>query len=222
MNNWMADPFPYPDKPIDRGKVLDAETLERARRAGAATRTWTATASRTGRCPARHCRGLLHPRLRPQRRGQYSERPDDYKTNVDRLARKFETARSWVPQPEIVDSSPSARGRPHRLRHVPLGGRGGARPAAQRGRRRRRRTCACGRTRSRREVDEFIDRHERVYVVEQNRDAQMLQPAEAGSRRRARSASCAASLTTPACRSMRARSPTSRGPGTRSQVGTAS
>ena len=29
MNNWMSDPFPYPTKPLDRGKVLDAETLER-------------------------------------------------------------------------------------------------------------------------------------------------------------------------------------------------
>ena len=28
MNNWMSDPFPYPDKPIDRGKVLTAEDLE--------------------------------------------------------------------------------------------------------------------------------------------------------------------------------------------------
>jgi len=25
MNNWMSDPFPYPDKPIDRGKVLSKE-----------------------------------------------------------------------------------------------------------------------------------------------------------------------------------------------------
>ena len=29
MNNWMADPFPYPDKPIDRGKVLTPEQLEK-------------------------------------------------------------------------------------------------------------------------------------------------------------------------------------------------
>src|SRR5260370_38644385 len=29
MNNWMADPFPYPDKPIARGKVLNEEDLKR-------------------------------------------------------------------------------------------------------------------------------------------------------------------------------------------------
>src|SRR4029079_18768508 len=29
MNTWMADPFPYPDKPLDRGKLLDEATLQR-------------------------------------------------------------------------------------------------------------------------------------------------------------------------------------------------
>jgi 2-oxoglutarate ferredoxin oxidoreductase subunit alpha len=29
MNTWMAKPFVYPDAPIDRGKVLDAESLKR-------------------------------------------------------------------------------------------------------------------------------------------------------------------------------------------------
>jgi 2-oxoglutarate ferredoxin oxidoreductase subunit alpha len=29
MNNWMVDPFDYPEKPLDRGKVLTAEDLER-------------------------------------------------------------------------------------------------------------------------------------------------------------------------------------------------
>src|SRR5260370_39495589 len=32
MNNWMSDPFPYPDKPIDRGKVLSQADLEEAGR----------------------------------------------------------------------------------------------------------------------------------------------------------------------------------------------
>jgi 2-oxoglutarate ferredoxin oxidoreductase subunit alpha len=29
MNNWMSEPFDYPDKPLDRGKVLTAEDLKR-------------------------------------------------------------------------------------------------------------------------------------------------------------------------------------------------
>src|SRR5439155_24698097 len=32
----------------------------------------------------------------------YSERPDDYKRNLDRLNKKYEQARQWVPQPEIT------------------------------------------------------------------------------------------------------------------------
>ncbi len=40
-------------------------------------------------------------------RGQYSERPDDYVNNMDRLARKFETARRYVPKP-VVEDSPGA------------------------------------------------------------------------------------------------------------------
>jgi 2-oxoglutarate ferredoxin oxidoreductase subunit alpha len=29
MNNWMSDPFVYPEKPLDRGKVLTKEDLDR-------------------------------------------------------------------------------------------------------------------------------------------------------------------------------------------------
>ena len=29
MNNWMSEPFAYPDKPLDRGKVLTAEDLKK-------------------------------------------------------------------------------------------------------------------------------------------------------------------------------------------------
>ena len=32
MNNWMSEPFAYPDKPLNRGKVLSAEDLNEARR----------------------------------------------------------------------------------------------------------------------------------------------------------------------------------------------
>ena len=49
MNNWMSEPFQYPEKPQNRGKVLTAEDLER-RAVSRATRTWTATASAIARC----------------------------------------------------------------------------------------------------------------------------------------------------------------------------
>ena len=101
MNNWMSDAFKYPDKPINRGKLLDGREAEGARRRGAATRTWTATASRTARfrataCPPYFTRGSGH-----NAKAQYSERPDDYVNNMDRLSRKFETARKFVPKPVV-------------------------------------------------------------------------------------------------------------------------
>ena len=58
MNNWMSEPFAYPDKPMNRGKVLTAEDLTGSA-ASPATRTWTATASATARCPARTIRRRL-------------------------------------------------------------------------------------------------------------------------------------------------------------------
>ena len=102
----------------------------------------------------------------------YSERPDVYMNNVDRLARKFETARQKVPGPVITESEKHevgiiAYGTSHwaveesidqlrsehdidasycRLRAYPFN----------------------------REVHDFIERHQRVYVIDQNRDAQML------------------------------------------------
>ena len=105
-------------------------------------------------------------------RAQYSERPDDYQKNLDRLAKKFETARSAVPKPVLVHDVKVkvgiiAYGSSHwavlegldqmsreyqleadylRLRAYPF----------------------------HRDVHEFVERHERVYVVEQNRDGQML------------------------------------------------
>ena len=58
------------------------------------------------------------------------------------------------------------------------------------------------------ELEAFIDHHQRIYVVEQNRDAQMLQPDAAGAQRRTRSPSSARCCTTTDCRSTPGRSPT--------------
>ncbi|OFW04381.1 MAG: ferredoxin oxidoreductase [Acidobacteria bacterium RIFCSPLOWO2_02_FULL_68_18] len=171
MNTWMSHPFEYPKKPLDRGKRLDAATLARigefARYRdvdgdGIPYRTVPGDG-----LPAYFARGSGH-----NEKAQYSERADDYTNNLDRLARKFETARTLVPKPEI-DMVRGARvgviayGTTHwaivesrdelkaehgldvsylRLRAFPFT----------------------------REVFDFIDRCDRVYLVEQNRDAQML------------------------------------------------
>jgi 2-oxoglutarate ferredoxin oxidoreductase subunit alpha len=173
MNNWMSDPFKYPETPIKRGKVLSKEDLERLGRFeryrdvdgdGVGYRTLPGTDHPAA---AYFARGSGH-----NEKSQYSERPDDFERNMERINRKFETARSFVPRPEVVSTGKSkigiiAYGTSHwaivesrdqlqneysveadylRLRAYPFT----------------------------REVHEFIEKHERVYVVEQNRDAQML------------------------------------------------
>ncbi len=102
MNNWMSHPFPYPEGDIDRGKVLSPEKLKELGEwgrykdvdgDGIPYRTLPGSGM-----PAYFTRGSGH-----NEKGQYSERPDDFVNNLDRLARKFDTARTAVPAP-VVDA----------------------------------------------------------------------------------------------------------------------
>src|SRR5206468_7330957 len=105
MNNWMAEPFTYPSKPIDRGKVLSADDLKKL---GGFARYKDVDGDAI---PYRTLPGTDHPQAAYFTRGsghnekaQYSERPDDYKNNMDRLSRKFETMRTYVPKPEVKEA----------------------------------------------------------------------------------------------------------------------
>ncbi len=171
MNTWMADPFPYPDTPIDRGKRLDAATLARLGDWGRykdVDGDGVAWRSVPGDgMPVYFNRGSGH-----NAKGQYSERADDYTANVDRLARKFEAARAFVPK-EAVHVEPGAEiaiigyGTSHWAiaeARVQLEAEAGLKTSYMRLRAYPFTT----------EVERFIDRHARVYVVEQNRDAQMM------------------------------------------------
>ena len=171
MNTWMAEPFTYPDAPLDRGKILDQAALDRMGGTwgryedvdgdGIPWRTLPASGM-----PSYFTRGSGH-----NARGQYSERPDDYVNNLDRLNRKFDTAKDLVPGPAIehVDGAEAAiiaYGTSHwaveeardqlaretglktsymRLRAYPFSA----------------------------EVEAFVRKYDRVYIVEQNRDSQM-------------------------------------------------
>ena len=102
MNNWMADPFQYPEKPITRGKVLSKEDLDRL---GSFARYKDVDGDGIG---YRTLPGTDHPAAAYFVRGsghneksQYSERPDDFEHNMERINRKFETARSFVPRPHV-------------------------------------------------------------------------------------------------------------------------
>jgi 2-oxoglutarate ferredoxin oxidoreductase subunit alpha len=171
MNTWMSQTFQYPERPIDRGKVLDAETLARigdwgrykdVDGDGIPYRTIPGSSM-----PAYFTRGSGH-----NEKGQYSERPDDYVNNMDRLRRKFDAAKQHVPAPEIVHENGAAVG---------IIGYGTSHWAIEESREQLEREFGIrtGYLRLRAypftaELEEFIDRYPRIYVVEQNRDAQML------------------------------------------------
>ncbi len=172
MNVWMADPFPYPEKPLDRGKVLSTADLDRL---GGFARYKDVDGDGIG---WRTLPGTDHPRASYFTRGTghdenaaYSESPVDFE-------RQHGAARA------------QARDRP-----LPRAGAGGARagrarvgiiaygsshPAIVEARVQleRERGLETDYLRVRaypfsRAVHEFVERHERVYVVEQNRDGQL-------------------------------------------------
>jgi len=173
MNNWMSDPFKYPEKPIKRGKVLTKEDLDRL---GSFQRYKDVDGDGIG---YRTLPGTDHPAAAYFARGsghnekaQYSERPDDYEKNMERVNRKFETARSFVPRPEVVSNGKTKVG-------IIAYGTSHWAITESRDQLRKEHNVEVDYLRLKafpftREVHEFIEQHDRVYVVEQNRDAQML------------------------------------------------
>lgn len=173
MNNWMSEPFEYPEKPIARGKVLDADALERL---GGFARYKDVDGDAI---PYRTLPGTNHPAAAYFTRGTghneragYSEREDDWIHNMDRLNRKFDHMRNLMPPPDVhytdgarvglvccgtsryaVRESRDQLSREHGMNPSWLRLR--AYPFSQ-------------------ALAEFIDRHERIYVIDQNRDGQLL------------------------------------------------
>ncbi len=172
MNNWMSEGFKYPDKPIDRGKLLTPEVLKKLGEwgrykdvdgDGIPYRTVPGDGM-----SSYFTRGSGH-----NAKGQYSERPDDYVENVDRLSRKFESARAAVPVP-VVETVAGAK--------IGLIGYGTSHWAITESRDQLREETDVKTSYFRlraypfnEELVTFVDAHERVYIVEQNRDAQLLQ-----------------------------------------------
>ena len=174
MNTWMSDTFDYPDKPLDRGKVLNADELEKVS-------DWGRYRDVDGDgIPYRTLPGTNYPGAAYFTRGsghndyaEYTERPEDYKNTVVRLARKFETARKHVPQP-VTDTIDGAA--------VGIIAYGSTHWAIVESRDQLRSEYDLGTSYLRLralpfndELEAFVHRHDRVYVVEQNRDAQVFQ-----------------------------------------------
>src|SRR6201992_793042 len=173
MNNWMSDPFVYPDKPLKRGKVLSKQDLERL---GGFERYKDVDGDAI---PYRTLPGTDHPKAAYFTRGSghnekalYTERPDDYQNLMERLNRKFETARTLVPAPEVVQTGKSKVG-------IIAFGTSDFAVLESRDQLKKEYGVETDYLRIRafpftKDIHDFVASHERVYVVEQNRDAQML------------------------------------------------
>jgi 2-oxoglutarate ferredoxin oxidoreductase subunit alpha len=174
MNNWLCDPFPYPTKGLDRGKVLTKQDIEKLGANG-----WGRYADPDGDgVPYRtlpgteidgaayFTRGTGH-----DEKARYSEDNVTYKKNLDRLVKKWETIRRTVAAPILSPAKKATKvgvlafGTTHwpieearavlrgkgvefdylRLRAFPFSDA----------------------------VRDFFAKHDRVYVVEENRDGQM-------------------------------------------------
>jgi 2-oxoglutarate ferredoxin oxidoreductase subunit alpha len=172
MNNWMSDKFEYPTKPLDRGKVLTAEDLNRL---GGFARYRDVDGDGIG---WRTLPATMHPKAAYFTRGSghndaagYTERPDEYQVVVDRLSRKFETARKLVPGPVTVKNGTSKVG------IIAYGTTDFAMlESLDQIQKEYGQSVDYLRIRSfpfTPEIHDFVTSHERIYVVEQNRDGQM-------------------------------------------------
>ena len=173
MNNWMSDPFAYPDKPQDRGKVLTAEDLKRL---GSFARYRDVDGDGIG---WRTLPGTDHPKAAYFTRGSghndaagYTEKPDEYLAVMERLSRKFDSARKLVPAPIAVKDGSSKIG------FLAFGSTDFAlRESMDQISNEHKTSVDYMRIRAfpfAHEIHDFVASHDRVYVVEQNRDAQLL------------------------------------------------
>lgn len=171
MNDWMCPDLKWDEDYVpDRGKVLDAEALEEMEKFhryldvdgdGIPYRT----------LPGVHPKGAYFTRGSGHTKyGGYTEDAAEYKDVVDRLLTKWETARTLVPEAEIEYS------KFNKLAILTLGSCDGAAKEAlvELGEKNiGMNYCRVRAFPFTQAVVDFIDKHERVYVLEQNRDAQL-------------------------------------------------
>ena len=170
MNDWVTPEFQWDDKaPIDRGKVLTAEQLERMEKFFRyMPENGSAVAPRT--LPGVHPRGAYFTRGSGHNKfGGYTEVPEEYQEVMDRLRRKHKEAATHVPPAMIEDHG-------SRVGMITLGGcdqavREAVELLAEAGQKvdyMRIRAFPFGP-----EVETFLANHDYCYVVEQNRDGQL-------------------------------------------------
>ena len=177
MNNWLSDPFEYPDEPIRRGKVLNAADLQAfIERHG----KWGRYLDVDGDgIPYRTIPGTDHPLSAYFARGtghnemaDYSERSDDWIENMRRLGKKMETARRLLPPP-VIESHGDAE-----IGIITFGTNDDAIREARDWLADEGIKTGCLRVRAlplASSVSDFIAAYRRVYVIENNFDGQLNQ-----------------------------------------------
>jgi len=173
MQDWLVEPFAWDDaRRMDRGKVTTADELDAGKEFGRYLdvdgdgipyRTYPGTHPTKG---SFFTRGTTKDRY-----ARYTEEGPAYVDNMQRLLRKFETAKSLLPKP-VIERAPV----PTRAGVIWFGSTGAA--MAESLAELERQGVHLDRMRVRAfpfqdEVGEFIAEHEHLFVVEQNRDAQL-------------------------------------------------
>ncbi len=178
MNDHMSEPFEWDDdRAYDRGKVLSAEQLDEL----------SANGKKFGRYLDVDNDGICYrtfPGAHPDKgsfftRGSsrdpyavYTEDGAEYVANMERLIRKFETAKEYVPKPEqkLAGKRASKRG------VIYYGTSAAATEEAIDLLKEKGINLDGLRVRAfpfNKDVEDFIEKHDTVFVVEQNRDAQL-------------------------------------------------
>ena len=174
MNQWMAKPFQYPDSPMDRGKILWEGDMDLMNGHWARYKDIDGDA-----IPYRTLPGNRHPRAAYFARGtghdenaRYSEDSEVWHDLLDRLKRKYQTARQYVPEP-VIETSPEAQ--------IGIISFGSTEPAIEEARAHMAEKGIVSdfmRVRSlpfTEHSGEFLRQQKRNYVVEMNRDGQLHQ-----------------------------------------------
>jgi len=175
MNQWMSKPFEYPQTPMDRGKVLRESDLEELKG------NWGRYLDKDGDgIPYRTLPGNKHPMSSYFTRGtghdEYAKYTEDqvvFHRNMERLKKKFETAKQYVPKPVVFNSKNT---------NIAIMAYGSTEAAINEARAQLENDHDI-RTDFMRvravpfapEVDEFVKNYEQIFVVEMNRDGQLHQ-----------------------------------------------
>ena len=175
MNQWMTEPFKYPDTPMDRGKVLWEEGLQKFEG------QWGRYLDKDGDgIPYRTIPGNTNPLSAYFTRGtghdpfaRYTEEAVPWEANLARIKKKYETIKAYLPKP-VIDTVEGAT--------TGIIAFGSTDAAVQEARilLEKEQGLKTDYLRVRAmpfsdEVEQFVQAHDKVYVVEMNRDGQLCQ-----------------------------------------------